>query len=119
MFYGDDRNSFIKDDLPYFLLRGSPVRVSDGGSYICLARNDLGSSDEITASVDVRYPARNVRTVPADFLDLEVRRSSSFPLTRSAEPVFVNVKGAQETIPPAYVAWWAGTQITTNYDIQG
>ncbi len=48
------------------------MRVSDGGSYICLARNDLGSSDEITASVDVRYQARNVRTVPADFLDLEV-----------------------------------------------
>jgi hypothetical protein len=26
-----------------------------------------------------------------------------------AEPVFVNVYGAQESIPPAYVAWWAGT----------
>ncbi len=25
------------------------------------------------------------------------------------EPEFVNVKGAQESIPPAYVAWWAGT----------
>jgi hypothetical protein len=70
--------SIIKDDLPCLFLRGSPVRVSDGGSYICLARNDLGSSDEITASVDVRYPARNVRTVPADFLDLEVRMCSSF-----------------------------------------
>ena len=26
-----------------------------------------------------------------------------------AEPVFLNVYGAQESIPPAYVAWRAGT----------
>jgi hypothetical protein len=25
------------------------------------------------------------------------------------EPVFVNIYGAQESILPAYVAWWAGT----------
>jgi hypothetical protein len=27
-----------------------------------------------------------------------------------SEPVFVNVYGAQESIPPAYVAWRAGTK---------
>jgi hypothetical protein len=26
-----------------------------------------------------------------------------------SEPEFVNVPGAQKSIPPAYVAWWAGT----------
>jgi hypothetical protein len=30
------------------------------------------------------------------------------------EPVFVNVYGAQESIPPAYVAWRAGA---TNYRV--
>ncbi len=29
--------------------------------------------------------------------------------TRFPEPVFVNVSGAQESIPPAFVAWQAGT----------
>ncbi len=27
----------------------------------------------------------------------------------ATEPVFVNVQGAQESIPPDYVAWRAGT----------
>jgi hypothetical protein len=30
-------------------------------------------------------------------------------LLQTAELEFVNVKGAQESIPPAYVAWWSGT----------
>jgi hypothetical protein len=30
-------------------------------------------------------------------------------VTGLSEPVFVNVYGAQESIPPAYVAWRAGT----------
>jgi hypothetical protein len=28
---------------------------------------------------------------------------------KTSEPVFVNVYGAQESISPAYVAWWAST----------
>ncbi len=32
-----------------------------------------------------------------------------------AEPVFLNVKGAQESIPQFYVAWRAGTQIGLSY----
>jgi hypothetical protein len=31
------------------------------------------------------------------------------PPLSTAEPVFVNVYGAQESIPPTYVAWRAGT----------
>jgi len=30
-------------------------------------------------------------------------------LRSSTEPVFFNVQGAQESIPPAYVAWLTGT----------
>ncbi len=34
---------------------------------------------------------------------------SPFSVSSCQEPVFVNVYGAQESIPPAYVAWLAGT----------
>jgi hypothetical protein len=37
-----------------------------------------------------------------------MRRLEYQPVTE-AEPEFVNVYGAQESILPAYVAWWAGT----------
>ena len=53
-------------------VRFEPVRVKDGGTYICLARNTLGASDEITATIDVQYPPRNVRTEPASYVDMEV-----------------------------------------------
>ena len=53
-------------------LKFDPVRLSDSGSYICLARNDLGASDEISANIEVRFPPKNVITKPADFVDLEV-----------------------------------------------
>ena len=45
-------------------LRFEPVRKSDSGTYICMARNELGASDEISARLDVKYPPRNIRTDP-------------------------------------------------------
>ncbi len=36
-------------------------------------------------------------------------------LEKGAEPVFVNVKGALESIPPAYVAWW--TSMSNRVDV--
>ena len=54
------------------MLRFEPVRVSDSGSYICLARNSLGASDELTANINVQYAATDVRTDPANQVDLEV-----------------------------------------------
>ena len=49
-------------------LRFDPVKKSDGGTYICLARNKVGSSDEISAVLDVKYPPRNIRTDPETVL---------------------------------------------------
>ena len=45
-------------------LRFEPVKKSDSGTYICMARNDIGASDEISASLDVKYPPRNIKTDP-------------------------------------------------------
>ena len=36
----------------------------DSGTYICMARNDIGASDEISARLDVKYPPRNIKTDP-------------------------------------------------------
>ena len=48
------------------------MHETDSGSYICLARNSLGASDEITASIQVQYEPRDVATIPNNFIDLEV-----------------------------------------------
>ena len=63
-------------------LRFEPVSKSDTGTYICMARNELGASDEITARLDVKYPPRNIKTDPetvigesekmTGYLDLEL-----------------------------------------------
>ena len=49
-------------------LKFDPVKKSDSGTYICLARNDIGASDEISAVLDVKYPPRNIRTDPENVL---------------------------------------------------
>ena len=52
------------------ILKFEPVKKSDSGTYICLARNDIGSSDEISAVLDVKYPPRNIRTDPENILGI-------------------------------------------------
>ena len=71
-------------------LRFEPVRATDSGTYICLARNELGASDEITADVEVRFPPRQVRLEPSDFVDLEVgeRRVLTCSAQANPEPQF-------------------------------
>ncbi len=47
-----------------------------------------------------------------DFLSMVEPRCDNLKLHGKSfvsEPEFVNFQGAQESIPPAYVAWWAGT----------
>ena len=49
-------------------LKFEPVAKSDSGTYICLARNSIGASDEISAELDVKYPPRNIITDPENVL---------------------------------------------------
>ena len=67
-------------------LRFDPVRRSDSGTYICIARNELGASDEISATVDVRFPPKDVRTEPTDFVDLEVGERHVFTCSAEGYP---------------------------------
>ena len=48
------------------------MHETDSGSYICLARNSLGASDEITANIVVQFEPRDVATIPNNFIDAEV-----------------------------------------------
>ena len=59
-------------------LRFPAVKEEDGGTYVCVARNEVGTSDELTAELTVRFPPRNVNTDPARLLDLEVGQSGAF-----------------------------------------
>ena len=51
-------------------LKFEPVAKSDSGTYICLARNSIGASDEISAELDVKYPPRNIITDPQNVLGI-------------------------------------------------
>ena len=44
------------------ILDFKPVRESDGGSYFCWAKNEVGTSDELSVTFDVLYPPRTVTT---------------------------------------------------------
>lgn len=63
-----------------------PVREDDGGTYFCLAKNDIGSSDELSVTFEVLYPPRNVLTKPKRFVDLEVGTRDEFECEADANP---------------------------------
>ena len=67
-------------------LRFPQVREEDGGTYVCVARNEVGTSDELTAELTVRFPPRNVNTDPARLLDLEVGESKSLRCSAEGSP---------------------------------
>ena len=45
-----------------------PVRRGDGGTYYCLAKNTVGSSDELSTTFEVLSPPSNIRTQPRSHL---------------------------------------------------
>ena len=45
-----------------------PVRRGDGGTYYCLAKNRIGSSDELSTTFEVLSPPSNIRTQPRGHL---------------------------------------------------
>ena len=49
-----------------------PVTRTDKGTYFCMAKNEVGSSDELSVTFDVLYPPTNIRTEPRRFTDLKV-----------------------------------------------
>ena len=49
-----------------------PVRRGDGGTYYCLAKNKIGSSDELSTTFEVLSPPTNIRTRPQRFANLTI-----------------------------------------------
>ena len=63
-----------------------PVRRGDGGTYICMARNSVGASEEVSAGVAVVFPAERVTTDPESLLDLVVGEGASLSCQAAASP---------------------------------
>ena len=67
-------------------LKFEPVKKSDSGTYICLARNKIGASDEISAELDVKYPPRNIITDPQNVLDLSIGQEATLRCDGDGRP---------------------------------
>ena len=67
-------------------LEFKPVRQGDGGTYFCMAKNDVGSSDELSVTFDVLYRPRNVDITPKKLVDLDVGQASEFRCDSDANP---------------------------------
>jgi hypothetical protein len=53
-----------------------PIRIGDGGTYYCSARNEIGTSDDLSVAFDVFYPPKSVKTNPERRADLVNRKHS-------------------------------------------
>ena len=63
-----------------------PVREGDGGSYFCWAKNEIGTSDELSVTFDVLYAPRKVLTRPDKRIDLDAGRPAKFQCEAEANP---------------------------------
>ena len=64
-----------------------PVRQGDGGTYFCMARNSVGSSDELSIAFEVLYEPRNLRTDPSRVLDINVGDKTTFECSAVGNPM--------------------------------
>ena len=63
-----------------------PVREGDGGSYFCWAKNEIGTSDELSVTFDVLYAPRKVLTLPKKRIDLDAGQPAKFQCEAEANP---------------------------------
>ena len=63
-----------------------PARRGDGGTYYCLAKNDVGASDELSTTFEVLFPPRNVKTQPRTFTALTVGERTHFECAADGYP---------------------------------
>lgn len=63
-----------------------PVREADGGTYFCWAKNDVGTSDELSMTFDVLFPPRQVLTEPVKFADFDVGKNAQFKCDAESNP---------------------------------
>ena len=63
-----------------------PVRKGDGGTYYCLAKNNMGSSDELSSTFEVLFPPNNIRTQPRSVANLTVGDRTHFECSAEGYP---------------------------------
>ena len=67
-------------------LEFNPVRKRDSGTYFCRAKNEVGSSDELSYTFDVLYRPKKVNISPKRLIDLDVGSSVEFTCDSEANP---------------------------------
>ena len=67
-------------------LEFNPVRKGDSGTYFCMAKNEVGSSDELSVTFDVLYRPKKVNISPKRLIDLDVGSSAEFKCDSEANP---------------------------------
>ena len=63
-----------------------PVRKGDGGTYYCLAKNEVGSSDELSTTFEVLFPPINIYTEPRRFANLTIGDRKHFECSAEGYP---------------------------------
>ena len=56
-----------------------PIKIGDGGTYYCSARNEIGASDELSVTFDVFHPPKSVKTIPERKSELVRMTSHKYP----------------------------------------
>ena len=62
------------------------MRRGDGGTYYCLAKNKIGSSDELSTTFEVLSPPSNIRTQPGRIANLTIGDRKHFECFADGHP---------------------------------